>query len=48
MSAIQKIENLNSGISALDYTLLLESITNRSILWEFASSVEAGNYTHER
>lgn len=48
MSAVQKIENLNSGISALDYRLWLESITNRLILSKSASSVEVGNYTHER
>ena len=48
MFAAQKIENLNSGISALDNRLWPESITIRLILLESASFIEAGNYTHER
>ena len=42
MSAVQKIENLNSGISALDHRLWPESTTNILILAKFASSVKAG------
>ena len=48
MFTAQKIENLNSGIPALDNSLWPKLVTNRLILWESASSVEAGNYTHER
>ena len=47
MLAAQKIEYLNSGISALNTRLWPELITIRLILWESTSSVEAGNYTHE-
>ena len=42
MFAAQKIECLNSGISALNTRLWPELITIRLILWESASSVEAG------
>ena len=48
MFAAQKIEYLNPGISALNKGLWPELITIRLILWESASSVEAGNYTDER
>ena len=48
MLAAQKIEYLNSRISALNTRLWPGLITIRLILWESTSSVEAGNYTHER
>ena len=48
MGAAQKIGKLNSGRSALDNRLWPELITIRLILWESASFIEAGNYTHER
>ena len=48
MFAAQKIESLNSGISALDNRLWPESITNRLSLWESESFIEAGDQTHER
>ena len=48
MFEAQKIENLSSGITALNNRLRPELITIKLILWESASTVEAGNYTHER
>ena len=48
MFAAQKIEYFNSGTSASNTRLWPELITIRLILWESASSVEAGNCTHER
>ena len=48
MFAAQKIENLNSGISALDNRLWPGLITIRLVLRGSASFIEAGNYSHGR
>ena len=48
MSAGKNIQDSSSGISCLDFKLWSELLAIKLLRLESASSIAAGNYTHER